>query len=66
MTPHTHENHLALSLCRVVSIQGSDIEIEGIDAFDQTPVIDLKPYIQKLDTPQGPISAPGWVETPAP
>jgi tRNA (adenine37-N6)-methyltransferase len=40
-------NLTALSLCRVVSIQGSDIEIEGIDAFDQTPVIDLKPYIQE-------------------
>jgi tRNA (adenine37-N6)-methyltransferase len=59
-------NLTALSLCRVVSIQGSDIEIEGIDAFDQTPVIDLKPYIQELDTPREPISAPGWMETPAP
>jgi tRNA (adenine37-N6)-methyltransferase len=59
-------NLTALSLCRVVSIQGSDIEIEGIDAFDQTPVIDLKPYIQELDTPRDPIHAPGWVATPAP
>jgi tRNA (Thr-GGU) A37 N-methylase len=56
-------NLTALSLCRVVSIQGNDIEIEAIDAFDQTPVIDIKPYIQELDTPRDPIDAPGWMET---
>lgn len=47
-------NLIALSLCRVVSIKGSDIEIESIDAFDQTPVIDIKPYIQELDSPAQP------------
>ena len=59
-------NLTALSLCRVVSIQGNDIEIEAIDAFDQTPLIDIKPYIREIDTPQGPIDTPGRMETPAP
>jgi tRNA-Thr(GGU) m(6)t(6)A37 methyltransferase TsaA len=53
-------NLIALSLCRVVSIKGKDIEIESIDAFDQTPVIDIKPYAPGLDRPQGQVSVPKW------
>ena len=55
-------NLIAVSLCRVVSVKGNDIEIESIDAFDQTPVIDIKPYIQRLDRPQAELKAPGWAE----
>jgi tRNA-Thr(GGU) m(6)t(6)A37 methyltransferase TsaA len=55
-------NLIALSLCRVISINGCVIEIESIDAFDQTPVIDIKPYIRRLDMPQGHVSAPVWAE----
>jgi tRNA-Thr(GGU) m(6)t(6)A37 methyltransferase TsaA len=57
-------NLIALSLCRVVSIKGSNIEIESIDAFDQTPVIDLKPYTPGLDRPQGKASVPKWAGLP--
>ena len=53
-------NLIALSLCRVVTIRGNDIEIESIDAFDQTPVLDLKPYVEGLDRPPGKHNAPKW------
>jgi tRNA-Thr(GGU) m(6)t(6)A37 methyltransferase TsaA len=53
-------NLIALSLCRVVAVHGNDIEIESIDAFDQTPVLDLKPYVQGLDRPQGKLNTPKW------
>lgn len=53
-------NLIALSLCRVISIKGTVVEIESIDAFDQTPVIDLKPYIPGLDGPQGEVQTPKW------
>ena len=36
-------NLIALSRCRVLSVQGSVIEIDGIDAFADTPVLDIKP-----------------------
>jgi len=55
-------NLIALSLCRVISINGSVIEIESIDAFDETPVVDVKPYIRGLDSPQGQLTAPDWIE----
>jgi tRNA-Thr(GGU) m(6)t(6)A37 methyltransferase TsaA len=36
-------NLIALSRCRVLSVQGSVIEIDDIDALPDTPVLDIKP-----------------------
>jgi tRNA-Thr(GGU) m(6)t(6)A37 methyltransferase TsaA len=38
-------NLIALTLCRIRSIRGNTVFVESIDAFDNTPVLDLKPYI---------------------
>ena len=36
-------NLIALSRCRILAIRGTEIEIDGIDAFPDTPVLDIKP-----------------------
>jgi tRNA-Thr(GGU) m(6)t(6)A37 methyltransferase TsaA len=36
-------NLIALSRCRVISVDDNLIEIEEIDAFPDTPVLDIKP-----------------------
>lgn len=36
-------NLIALSRCRVLGVAGNVIEIDGIDAFADTPVLDIKP-----------------------
>ena len=36
-------NLIALSRCRVLSVRDNIIEIDGIDAFADTPVLDIKP-----------------------
>jgi tRNA-Thr(GGU) m(6)t(6)A37 methyltransferase TsaA len=36
-------NLIALSRCRVISVQDNVIEIDYIDAFRDTPVLDIKP-----------------------
>lgn len=36
-------NLIALSEARILSVRGNVIEIDGIDAFADTPVLDLKP-----------------------
>ena len=36
-------NLIGLSRCRVLSVEGNVIEIDGIDAFPDTPVLDIKP-----------------------
>jgi tRNA-Thr(GGU) m(6)t(6)A37 methyltransferase TsaA len=54
-------NLVALSFCRNLSIVKSRIFIDGIDAFDGTPVIDIKPYIPVEDLAPGGVSVPDWV-----
>lgn len=36
-------NLIALSRCRVISVSDNIIEIDAIDAFPDTPVLDIKP-----------------------
>ena len=36
-------NLIALSRCRVLSVRGNVIEIDDIDAFADTPILDIKP-----------------------
>ncbi|MFA4970030.1 MAG: TrmO family methyltransferase, partial [Sulfuritalea sp.] len=36
-------NLIALSEARVLAVRGNVVEIDGIDAFADTPVLDLKP-----------------------
>ncbi len=37
-------NLIALSRCRIIAIDGTTIEIDDIDAFADTPVLDIKPW----------------------
>jgi tRNA-Thr(GGU) m(6)t(6)A37 methyltransferase TsaA len=53
-------NLIGLTLCKLKSIQGRHIEIEDIDAFDGTPVIDVKCYIPG-STSGSNFRVPDWV-----
>jgi tRNA-Thr(GGU) m(6)t(6)A37 methyltransferase TsaA len=56
-------NLIALSLCKIVSIKDNVIEIEKIDAFEGTPVLDLKPYAPGQDSATG-VKVPKWAGPP--
>ena len=43
-------NLIAISTCRIIAIKDNIVEIDGIDAFDDSPVLDLKPYIPRNDS----------------
>ncbi|UXD21741.1 methyltransferase [Ignicoccus pacificus DSM 13166] len=43
---------IGLSLCYVVSVDGCELKVKGLDAVDGTPVIDLKLYSRGLDDPR--------------
>ena len=43
-------NLIALTLCKVVSIKENVLEIEKIDAFPGTTVLDIKPFIPGYDS----------------
>jgi tRNA (adenine37-N6)-methyltransferase len=44
-------NLIALSLCKIVAIKDNIVEVEKIDAFEGTPVLDLKPFAPGIDSP---------------
>jgi tRNA (adenine37-N6)-methyltransferase len=52
-------NLIALSLCRVLSVKNHVVEIDKIDAFANTPILDLKPYIPGYDSAEA--SVPDWL-----
>jgi tRNA-Thr(GGU) m(6)t(6)A37 methyltransferase TsaA len=43
-------NLIALTLCKLVSVEGNVVEIQRTDAFDGTPVLDIKPFIPGYDS----------------
>ena len=55
-------NLIALSLCRIISIRENVIEIDHIDAFPNSPVLDLKPYVPSIDAADA--TCPEWVGQP--
>ena len=54
-------NLVALTLCKVTSVKGNVVEVESIDAFDGTPVLDIKPFIPGHDSASD-ATIPGWLE----
>ena len=53
-------NLIAMSTCRIESIQGTAIKIDDIDARDGTPVIDIKCYIPPDESLKN-VHLPDWV-----
>ncbi len=42
-------NPVALSVGRVIAVDGLMITVTGLEALDGSPVIDIKPYVRDLD-----------------
>jgi tRNA-Thr(GGU) m(6)t(6)A37 methyltransferase TsaA len=53
-------NLIGLTICKIKSIRDRHIEIEDIDAFDGTPVIDIKCYIPG-SVAESDVRLPDWV-----
>ncbi len=54
-------NLIAMTLCKIVAVKDNVIEIEKTDAFNGTPVLDIKPFIPGYDsTPNA--TMPDWLE----
>ena len=47
-SPH-RPNPIGLSIVRLESIENKILNISGVDMIDGTPVLDIKPYIPKLN-----------------
>jgi tRNA-Thr(GGU) m(6)t(6)A37 methyltransferase TsaA len=54
-------NRIGLSTCRVVGVKGLSVEVEGLDAVDGTPVLDIKP-VWSGNAPRGTFREPEWAK----
>jgi tRNA-Thr(GGU) m(6)t(6)A37 methyltransferase TsaA len=52
---------IGLSVVRLLSIEGCTLTIEGVDMVDQTPLLDIKPFVPAFDIPDGEIRT-GWLK----
>ena len=52
-------NRLGVSVCRVLGVEGLRVRVQGLDAIDGSPVLDLKPYLSGF-APRGALREPAW------
>ncbi|MBS7530330.1 tRNA (N6-threonylcarbamoyladenosine(37)-N6)-methyltransferase TrmO [Hazenella sp. IB182353] len=52
-------NRLGVSRCRLLKVEALTITVQALDAIDQTPVLDIKPYLKEFG-PKGEIVQPEW------
>ena len=53
-------NPIGLSVVKILKIEENIINTTGLDVFDGTPLLDIKPYIKDLDAKKD--ANYGWVE----
>ena len=54
-------NPIAMTPVRLLARQGARLTVQGLDAFEGTPILDLKPYIRRGDLiPEA--TMPDWLE----
>ncbi len=50
-----------MTLVRLLSREGNVLDVEGLDAVDGSPVLDVKPYYPPYDVPRGEARVPEYV-----
>jgi tRNA (adenine37-N6)-methyltransferase len=53
-------NPIGLSVVRVIKVEGNLIHFQGADMWDETPLLDIKPYVPDFDI--HPATKIGWYE----
>jgi len=42
-------NPIGLCVTRLISVRGATLVVEGLDAFEGSPIVDIKPYLPRGD-----------------
>ena len=53
-------NQIGTTVCRIRSLEGTVLHLEGLDAIDGTPVLDIKPWVREF-APRGEVRQPPWI-----
>jgi len=49
-------NSIGFSVIKLKKVEGNILHVRGIDAFNKTPVLDIKPWLPSIDCPGGKIN----------
>ena len=52
-------SRIGVSVCRIVTVSGLSLEVEGLDAIDGSPVLDIKPVMSGF-LPRSEVREPAW------
>jgi len=52
-------NRIGVTVCALLGIDGLTLTVQGLDAMDGTPVLDVKPYMAEFG-PRGEVHQPTW------
>jgi tRNA-Thr(GGU) m(6)t(6)A37 methyltransferase TsaA len=55
-------NPIAMSVVRLLKVEGTQLLVQGLDCLDNTPLIDIKPYFASTDAV--PDAVTGWHAAP--
>jgi tRNA-Thr(GGU) m(6)t(6)A37 methyltransferase TsaA len=53
-------NSIGLSIVKLLSIEGNVLHVENVDMIDNTPLLDIKPYIPQFDCVEA--DRIGWIQ----
>jgi tRNA (adenine37-N6)-methyltransferase len=53
-------NQIGATICRVRRVSGDELHLEGLDAVEGTPVLDIKPWVSEFG-PRGVVKEPAWI-----
>jgi tRNA-Thr(GGU) m(6)t(6)A37 methyltransferase TsaA len=52
-------NRIGVTTCDLISVDGLELRVRGLDAIEGTPVLDVKPYMEEFG-PRGEVREPDW------
>jgi tRNA-Thr(GGU) m(6)t(6)A37 methyltransferase TsaA len=52
-------NGIGMSIVKLVGREDNILTVEGIDVLDQTPLLDIKPYVPRFDSIES--ASEGWI-----
>lgn len=58
-SPH-RPNHIGFSVVKICTIEGNKLHFKEVDVLDQTPLLDIKPYVKYFDVRENVVS--GWLD----
>lgn len=53
-------NQIGTTICKILKVENGNLFLEGLDAVDGTPVLDIKPWVEEFG-PRGKLFQPKWI-----